>query len=155
MSDLLTVGPEEFERLQRATLELSGILLTAASVPHLIAVPQSMRLRFGELLAEKASSLRCVESRLLHVLAPELLELLSSETLGRLQKEISLSLQSLLLGLRPHDVRSEVLIQWMSQWSTSSSSSVLADGESGDSVAADPRNDGSADTSWKGVNGDA
>lgn len=31
----------------------------------------------------------------------------------------------------------------------SSSSSVLADGESGDSVAADPRNDGTTDTSEK------
>ncbi|MBS1088170.1 hypothetical protein [Gluconobacter wancherniae] len=37
----------------------------------------------------------------------------------------------------------------------SSSSSVVADGESGDSVAADPRNDDSADTSVKGGSGDA
>jgi len=37
----------------------------------------------------------------------------------------------------------------------SSSSSVLADGDSGDSVAADPRNNGTPDTSEKGVNGDA
>lgn len=37
----------------------------------------------------------------------------------------------------------------------SSSSSVLADGDSGDSVAADPRNNGTPDTSDKGVNGDA
>ncbi len=36
----------------------------------------------------------------------------------------------------------------------SSSSSVLADGESGDSVAADPRNDGTTDTSEKGVRDD-
>lgn len=36
-----------------------------------------------------------------------------------------------------------------------SSSSVLADGDSGDSVAADPRNNGTPDTSEKGVNGDA
>lgn len=35
------------------------------------------------------------------------------------------------------------------------SSSVLADGDSGDSVAADPRNNGTPDTSEKGVNGDA
>ncbi|GAD09183.1 hypothetical protein GFGA_1d1180 [Gluconobacter frateurii NBRC 103465] len=37
----------------------------------------------------------------------------------------------------------------------SSSSSVVADGDSGDSVAADPRNNGTPDTSEKGVNGDA
>lgn len=37
----------------------------------------------------------------------------------------------------------------------SSSSSVLADGDSGDSVAADPRNNGTPDTFEKGVNGDA
>ncbi|GBR56442.1 hypothetical protein [Gluconobacter sphaericus] len=37
----------------------------------------------------------------------------------------------------------------------SSSSSVLADGESGDSVAADPRNDATTDTSAKGVRDDA
>lgn len=36
----------------------------------------------------------------------------------------------------------------------SSSSSVVADGESGDSVAADPRNDATPDTSAKGVRGD-
>ncbi|AQS90481.1 hypothetical protein A0U94_05350 [Gluconobacter albidus] len=35
-----------------------------------------------------------------------------------------------------------------------SSSSVLADGESGDSVAADPRNDATPDTSVKGVRDD-
>lgn len=35
------------------------------------------------------------------------------------------------------------------------SSSILADGDSGDSVAADPRNNGTPDTSEKGVNGDA
>ena len=38
---------------------------------------------------------------------------------------------------------------------SSISSSVLADGDSGDSVAADPRNNGTPDTSEKGVNGDA
>jgi len=37
----------------------------------------------------------------------------------------------------------------------SSSSSVLADGDSGDSVAADPRNNGTPDTCEKRVNGDA
>ena len=37
----------------------------------------------------------------------------------------------------------------------SSSSSVVADGESGDSVAADPRNDATPDTSVKGVRDDA
>lgn len=36
----------------------------------------------------------------------------------------------------------------------SGSSSVLADGESGDSVAADPRNDATPDTSEKGVRDD-
>lgn len=36
-----------------------------------------------------------------------------------------------------------------------SSSSVVADGESGDSVAADPRNDATPDTSAKGVRDDA
>lgn len=36
----------------------------------------------------------------------------------------------------------------------SSSSSVLADGDSGDSVAVDPRNNGTPDTSEKGVNSD-
>ncbi|WP_408872911.1 hypothetical protein [Gluconobacter roseus] len=36
----------------------------------------------------------------------------------------------------------------------SSSSSVVADGESGDSVAADPRNDATSDTSAKGVRDD-
>ncbi|MFT9366522.1 MAG: hypothetical protein ABF572_13345 [Gluconobacter sp.] len=36
-----------------------------------------------------------------------------------------------------------------------SSSSVLSDGESGDSVAADPRNDATPDTSVKGVRDDA
>ncbi|MBS1040967.1 hypothetical protein JK203_08905 [Gluconobacter cerinus] len=37
----------------------------------------------------------------------------------------------------------------------SSSSSVLADGDNGDSVAADPRNNATPDTSVWGVNGDA
>lgn len=37
----------------------------------------------------------------------------------------------------------------------SSSSSLVADGESGDSVAADPRNDATPDTSVKGVRDDA
>lgn len=37
---------------------------------------------------------------------------------------------------------------------TSGSSSVVADGESGDSVAADPRNDATPDTSDKGVRDD-
>ncbi|MBS1091022.1 hypothetical protein JK208_05305 [Gluconobacter sp. Dm-74] len=40
------------------------------------------------------------------------------------------------------------------QFTHSSSSSVLADGESGDSVAADPRNDATPDTSEKGVRDD-
>lgn len=38
---------------------------------------------------------------------------------------------------------------------TSGSSSVVADGESGDSVVADPRNDATPDTSEKGVRDDA
>lgn len=49
----------------------------------------------------------------------------------------------------PQSVNSLLNIQ------TSSSSSVLADGESGDSVAADPRNDATPDPSVKGVRDDA
>ncbi|MFT9381534.1 hypothetical protein [Gluconobacter sp. P5B12] len=82
-------------------------------------------------------------------------ELLTIQSRHELQKSLMSLLLDRLQNLQAHDVRSELLQTWLIGPQTSNSSSVLADGDSGDSVAADPRNNGTPDTSEKGVNGDA
>lgn len=148
------ISSDEFERFQKVALELAGVIFTSELAPHLIAVRQNMQLRFGAKLAEKVASLHCEDYHLLHALEPELSVFLKQGTRDRLQKELSLFLHSLLKGLRLHDVHSELLIQWISEFGSSSSPN-LEKINSGDSVAADPHNNGTPDTSEKGVNGDA
>ncbi|MFT8953762.1 MAG: hypothetical protein ABF979_16010 [Gluconobacter sp.] len=82
-------------------------------------------------------------------------ELLTTQSHHELQKSLMSLLLDRLQNLQAHDVRSELLQTWLIGSQTSSSSSVLADGDSGDSVAADPRNNGTPDTFEKGVDGDA
>lgn len=93
------------------------------------------------------------ESRLLSPLAVFLREIglhewLTSERLHAIQQSLMSLLQDRLLNLQPHDVRSEVLQTWLGLDPSSVSSS--ADGESGDSVASDPRTNATASSVVEG-----
>ncbi|OUJ04958.1 hypothetical protein [Gluconobacter sp. DsW_058] len=147
-------GPE-FDRLQSAAIEFHGVLITKDPVLCLTPVSQNMRsLLSAKLQREVERSVSPCPLSGFHQ-TPGLSESLKEGTVRDLQSKLSSALLSLLKDLRLGDVKTEVLASWLTEIETSSSSSVLADGDSGDSVAADPRNNGTPDTSEKGVNGDA
>ena len=149
------VSRADFDRLQSAAIEFHGVLITEDPGLCLRTVSQNMRsLLSAKLCLEvERSAPPCPLSRFHQT--PGLSAFLKEGTVRDLQSKLSSALLALLKDLRLGDVKTEVLASWLTEIETSNSSSVVADGESGDSVVADPRNDATPYTSEKGVRDDA
>ena len=145
----------KLERLQRAAMRDFFALITPDQETYVRFVEEnklpllSQRLegRLQTALEDFEMASRPLES--------ELSKFLQTASVRLILECVSKALRSEAQCLRLPDVKTEVLVSWLAEIETSSSSSVLVDGDSGDSVAADPRNNGTPDTSEKGVNGDA
>jgi len=130
-----------FARLQRAAIEFHGVVITPDAAAHLRFLPADTNQQVASKLAQLAQELLAPDSLEALHLALGLSSTLTAASHHRFLSDLGKFLRSQVLNLRAPDIRTSVLETWLLEIETSNSSSVAADGDSGDSGATDPRAD--------------